>query len=250
MLICEHKLAFCLKALNHNFPKKVVTPNCSVLTKYVRWINVDRLKLIGVTEAMSITYEIVWHGRGGQGAVTAAKIFTEAAYYQGFKGVSAKPTYFSERRGAPVSVHTRISREPIRTFSNVLYPDIAVVLDDNLLDMVNVTANLKTGGLLVVNSARGPEELGIEGPYTIAVADAFHSSKEAGLVVEGNVLISTSILGPLAAASDLVGLENIRLAVGKKFKAAALERNLTALELAYKNTRILRYELPAASARA
>lgn len=45
---------------------------------------------------MSESYEIIWHGRGGQGAVTAAKIFTEAAYYQGFKGVSAKPTYFSE----------------------------------------------------------------------------------------------------------------------------------------------------------
>jgi 2-oxoacid:acceptor oxidoreductase gamma subunit (pyruvate/2-ketoisovalerate family) len=197
---------------------------------------------------MSFTYEIVWHGRGGQGAVTAAKILTEAAYYQGFKGVSAKPTYFSERRGAPVSVHTRVSREPIRTFSNVLLPDIAVVLDDNLLDMINVTANLKTGGILVVNSARSPEELGIEGPYTIAVADAFHCSEAAGLIVEGNVLISTSILGPLAAASDLVSLENIRLAVSKKFRGGARERNLAALDLAHKNTRILRYELSAASA--
>lgn len=199
---------------------------------------------------MSITYEIIWHGRGGQGAVTAAKIFTEAAYYEGFKGVSAKPAYFSERRGAPVSVHSRISREPIRTFSNVLCPDIAVVLDDNLLDMVNVTANLKTGGLLVVNSAKRPEELGIDGPFTVSVSDAFHSSEAAGLIVEGNVLISTSILGPLAAASDLVGLENIRLSIGRKFGGAALERNLAALELAYSNTIIIRYELPVASARA
>ncbi|MBI5249574.1 MAG: 2-oxoacid:acceptor oxidoreductase family protein, partial [Desulfomonile tiedjei] len=139
---------------------------------------------------------------------------------------------------------------PIRTFSNVLYPDIAVVLDDNLLDMVNVTANLKTGGLLVVNSARGPEELGVKGPYTVAVSDAFHSSEAAGLIVEGNVLISTSILGPFAAASDLVSAENIRLAIGRKFKGAALDRNLAALELAYRNTRILRYELPVASANA
>ena len=199
---------------------------------------------------MSITYEIVWHGRGGQGAVTAAKILTEAAYYQGFKGVSAKPTYFSERRGAPVSVHSRISPDPIRTFSNVLYPDIAVVLDDNLLGMVNVTANLKTGGLLIVNSARRPEELGVDGPYTIAVADAFHSSEAAGLIVEGNVLISTSILGPFAAASDLVSMENIRLSMGKKFKGAALDRNLAALEFAFKTTKIIRYELPAASAHA
>jgi pyruvate ferredoxin oxidoreductase gamma subunit len=199
---------------------------------------------------MSITYEIVWHGRGGQGAVTAAKILTEAAYYEGFKGVSAKPTYFSERRGAPVSVHSRMSREPIRTYSNVLYPDIAVVLDDNLLGMVNVTANLKTGGLLIVYSALSADELGLHGPYSVAISNAFHSSEAAGLIVEGNVLISTSILGPFVAASDLVSMENIRQAVSKKFKGAALDRNLAALEFAYKSTKIRRYELPAASANA
>ncbi|MBI5571334.1 MAG: 2-oxoacid:acceptor oxidoreductase family protein [Desulfomonile tiedjei] len=199
---------------------------------------------------MSLTYEIIWHGRGGQGAVTAAKIFTAAAYYQGFRGVSAKPTYFSERRGAPVSVHTRVSVDPIRTFSNVMAPDICVVLDDNLLEMVNVTANLKPNGLLVLNSALDPKQLGIVGGFSVAVADAFHSSEEAGLIVEGNVLISTSILGPVAAASELVSLDNIRAAIGKSFKGKALERNLKALDLAYKGTRIFRQEPAALSARA
>jgi pyruvate ferredoxin oxidoreductase gamma subunit len=196
---------------------------------------------------MSESYEIVWHGRGGQGAVTAAMIYAQAAYYQGFQGVSAKPTYFSERRGAPVSVHTRISTEPVRSFSNILLPHIAVVLDDNLLDMVNITANLRDGGLLVVNSSRSPEDLAIDGPFDLAVADAFHSSETAELVVEGNVLISTSILGPLAAASNLVGLENIRKAVATKFKGDALERNLKAFELAHSVTRILRFTCVAAS---
>jgi pyruvate ferredoxin oxidoreductase gamma subunit len=189
---------------------------------------------------MSESYEIVWHGRGGQGAVTAAKIFTEAAYYEGFKGVSAKPTYFSERRGAPVSVHTRVAREIIRTCSNVTVPDLAVVLDDNLLEMVNVTANLKPGGVLVVNSSQAPEDLGIEGPFTVAVADAFHSSEDAGLVVEGNVLISTSILGPVAAAWPAVSIESIRRAVKNKFNGSAQERNLKALDLAHSRARILR----------
>lgn len=193
-------------------------------------------------------YEIVWHGRGGQGAVTAAKILTEAAYYEGFKGVSAKPAYFSERRGAPVSVHTRIAREPIRTFANVLTPDIAVVLDDNLLEMVNVTASLREGGLLIVNSAAAPENLGIEGPFSVAVSDAYHSSEDAGLIVEGNVLVSTSILGPFAAASSLVSLANIQKALRNKFKGRALERNLKALELAYASTRISRTLHAAATA--
>lgn len=196
---------------------------------------------------MNSSYEIVWHGRGGQGAVTAAKILTEAAYYEGFKGVSAKPTYFSERRGAPVSVHTRISREPIRTFSNVTSPDIAVVLDDNLLEMVNVTANLREGGLLIINSRRTPGDLGVQGPYSVAVSDAFHCSEAAGLIVEGNVLISTSILGPFAVASNLVSIENIRKAMTNKFTGRALERNFKALELACAATKVFRYEVPLAS---
>ena len=199
---------------------------------------------------MAVFCEIVWHGRGGQGAVTAAKILTEAAYYQGFKGVSAKPTYFSERRGAPVSVHTRIAQKPVRTAANITAPDIAVVLDDNLLEMVNVTANLKAGGLLIVNSARTRDELGLEGPFTVAISAAFHCSEAAGLMVEGNVLISTSILGPLAAASDLVSLDNMYKALENKFRGAALERNRKALELAYQRTQIYPDRSQAASASA
>jgi pyruvate ferredoxin oxidoreductase gamma subunit len=194
---------------------------------------------------MQTQSEIVWHGRGGQGAVTAAKLLTEAAFYEGFKGVSAKPTYFSERRGAPVSVHTRVSAEPIRTFANVIMPDIAVVLDDNLLAMVNVTAHLKPGGLVVVNSRHSAAELGLEGHYRVAVSDAFHCSEVAGLVVEGNVLISTSILGPLAAGSGIVSLANIRRAIANKFHGQAREHNVKALELAYQETRVYAPQQPA-----
>jgi pyruvate ferredoxin oxidoreductase gamma subunit len=196
---------------------------------------------------MTESYEIIWHGRGGQGAVTAATIFAEAAFYQGFKGVSAKPTYFSERRGAPVSVHTRISRDAIRTFSNILFPDVAVVLDDNLLKMVNVTADLKEGGLLVLNSTRTLQELGISGPFDVGVADAFHCSERAGLIVKGNVLISTSILGPLAAISDLVSLESMRRAITRRFNGMARDRNLAALEFAYKATKVFTYAKARAS---
>jgi 2-oxoacid:acceptor oxidoreductase gamma subunit (pyruvate/2-ketoisovalerate family) len=194
-------------------------------------------------------YEIIWHGRGGQGAVTAAKMFTEAAYYSGFKGVSAKPAYFSERRGAPVSVHARVSAGPIRTFSNVLFPDIAVVLDDNLLEMVNVTSNLKTGGLIVINSAKTAFDLGLEGEYTVAVSDAYHCSQEAGLIIEGNVLVSTSILGPLVASTNFVAIEDVRKAIQKKFKGKSLERNLKAFELAYDRTTIVDLIRPLAVAK-
>lgn len=193
---------------------------------------------------MNRTYEIIWHGRGGQGAVTAAKILTEAAFYQGFKGVSARPAYFSERRGAPVAVHSRISHVPVRTFSNVVQPDIAVVLDDNLLTMVNVTSGLKEGGLLVVNSTKTPPELGLNGRFTVAISDAFHSSEAAGLVVQGNVLVSTSILGPFIAASDLVTLKSLEQALKHKFSGMSLQRNVTAVRLACENTKIYQAESP------
>jgi len=188
--------------------------------------------------AMNRTYEIIWHGRGGQGAVTAAKILTEAAFYDGFKGVSAKPAYFSERRGAPVSVHARISHTPVRSFANVVHPDIAVVLDDNLLGMVNVTSGLKDGGLLVINSTRTPLELGLNGRFTVAVADAFRSSESAGLVLQGNVLISTSILGSFIAASNLVTLKSLEQALKNKFSGMPLQRNIMAVRLACENTKI------------
>jgi 2-oxoacid:acceptor oxidoreductase gamma subunit (pyruvate/2-ketoisovalerate family) len=116
--------------------------------------------------------------------------------------------------------------------------DIVVVLDDNLLQMVNVTSTLKPGGILIINSSKTPAQLGLDASFTVAVSDAFKSSEEAGLVVEGNVLISTSILGPIAAASDLVSIDNIKKAVEHKFKGKALEKNLLALELAYKLTQI------------
>ncbi len=185
---------------------------------------------------MSGEYEIIWHGRGGQGAVTAAKILTEAAFYEGFKGVSAKPAYFSERRGAPVAVHTRISRNPVRSYSNVTHPDIAVVLDDKLLSMVNVTSGLKEGGLLIVNSTKAPQDLGLDGRFSIAVTDAFRSSEAAGLIVQGNVLISTSILGSFIAASNMITLKSLEQALKNKFTGMSLQRNVMAVRLACQGT--------------
>ncbi|MGB9616792.1 MAG: 2-oxoacid:acceptor oxidoreductase family protein [Desulfomonilaceae bacterium] len=187
---------------------------------------------------MNGAYEIIWHGRGGQGAVTAAKILTEAAFYEGFKGVSAKPAYFSERRGAPVAVHTRISQNPVRSYSNVAHPDIAVVLDDKLLGMVNVTSGLKEGGLLIINSTKTPQDLGLDGRFTIAITDAFHSSEAAGLIVQGNVLISTSILGPFIAASNLITLKSLEQALRNKFNGMSLQRNIMAVRLACQDTHI------------
>ncbi|MEM0319993.1 MAG: 2-oxoacid:acceptor oxidoreductase family protein, partial [Candidatus Nezhaarchaeales archaeon] len=99
--------------------------------------------------------EIRWHGRGGQGAVTAAEILASAAALEG-KWVQAFPSFGAERRGAPVQAYTRIDEKPILDRSFIYEPDIVVVLDEGLLDAErdSVLMGLKLNGKLVVNSGR------------------------------------------------------------------------------------------------
>src|SRR3989338_11620921 len=93
--------------------------------------------------------EIRFHGRGGQGAKTAAMMLAEAAHEEG-KYVQAFPEYGAAREGAPIQVFVRISDKPIRMYFNIKEPDIVVVLDDSLLKSVNVCSGLKNS--LIVNS--------------------------------------------------------------------------------------------------
>jgi pyruvate ferredoxin oxidoreductase gamma subunit len=117
-------------------------------------------------------YEIRWHGRGGQGAVTAAKIIAQAAYFKGYQGVTAAPSFGAERRGVPVSALTRISTETIAVVSQVENPSAVVVLDQSLLKYEEITSGLGSDGWLIVNSWLHPKELKIKGDFNIAVADA------------------------------------------------------------------------------
>lgn len=102
--------------------------------------------------------EIRWHGRGGQGAKTAALLladvcFKTGAYVQGF------PEYGPERMGAPITAFNRISKEEIRVHSNIYTPDLVVVVDETLLESVDVTAGLKPEGAVIVNTHRSAEEI-------------------------------------------------------------------------------------------
>ena len=102
--------------------------------------------------------EIRWHARGGQGSKTAATLVAavaleEGKYSQGF------PDYGPEREGAPVRAYTRISEEPIRVHSAIYHPDIVVVLDPTLLDVVDVTEGLEEDGIVIINTPDSPAEL-------------------------------------------------------------------------------------------
>ena len=91
---------------------------------------------------MKDTVEIRWHGRGGQGAKTAALLLV-----QGF------PEYGPERMGAPITAYNRISSEPITVHSNIYEPDYVVVVDESLLESIDVTKGLsKNGAVLLTRS--------------------------------------------------------------------------------------------------
>jgi pyruvate ferredoxin oxidoreductase gamma subunit len=107
---------------------------------------------------MSQMTEIRWHGRAGQGVVTAGELLAESAMEDG-KFFQAFPEYGSERMGAPIKAYTRISDEPIELHCPILEPDIVIVVNDNLLGVVDLTEGLKPNGKLIINTTETPARI-------------------------------------------------------------------------------------------
>ncbi|MDR0930475.1 MAG: 2-oxoacid:acceptor oxidoreductase family protein [Clostridiales bacterium] len=107
---------------------------------------------------MSKIVEIRWHGRGGQGAKTAALLLADAAFNTGMY-VQGFPEYGPERMGAPITAYNRISDERINIHSNIYTPNYVVVVDDTLLDSIDVTAGLDEGGAIIINTSKSADEI-------------------------------------------------------------------------------------------
>ena len=192
-------------------------------------------------------YEVIWHGRGGQGVVIAAQILAESAYLQGFKGVTSAPTFGPERRGAPLTASTRISDHPIRTFSQIEKADIAVVLDPSLFGIVNILGSLKPQGLLLINSPKKAEEFEIEGSLNIlniATLDAAAVALRFHLIKEGAPMVNTPMLGVFSKASGLVSLEHMEKGLKWKLSGGAAATNIAALRAAYEEASIRKIGTP------
>ena len=107
---------------------------------------------------MKDTLEIRWHGRGGQGAKTAALLLAEVAFKTG-KNAQGFPEYGPERMGATITAYDRISDQPIRVHSNIYDPQYVVVVDETLIEIVDVTKGLREDGAILINTARPKEEI-------------------------------------------------------------------------------------------
>lgn len=172
--------------------------------------------------------EVRFHGRGGQGAVTAVRILASALYLEG-KYTQAIPMYGTERRGAPVVAFLRIGESRINERDLVHNPDIVVVLDPLLSRTVPVTDGLKEGGLIVMNFPKPGNEAGIGGRFRLATVDA------TGIALEalGRPITNTAMLGAFAKASGLVSLESLEKTLLEQWPGRLGEMNLRALRTAY-----------------
>lgn len=184
--------------------------------------------------------EVRWHGRGGQGAKTAAQFLAEAALELG-KHIQAFPEYGPERAGAPIKAYTRIDEAPINIHSGVTNPEVVVVIDPTLLETAGVTEGLGEEGLLLVNT---PEE-----PQAIRERLNFHKGKVAtvdatkiSLETLGVPMPNTPMLGALVKVKSVVSIdaliERIRDKFLKKIGKEKTDANITGIKRAYQETRI------------
>lgn len=177
--------------------------------------------------------EIRWHGRGGMGVVTSAELMAQAAIAEG-KYAQAFPSFGPERRGAPVAAFVRISaKEPIRVRSEILNPDIVVVFDERLIASANVTAGLRDGGFIILNTTKPFAELEKElgNKWEIAAVDA----SKIALETLGVPIVNTTMVGALVKATQVIKLESLEEPLLHRFGRLA-DRNIAAMKKAYAET--------------
>ncbi|MBN1320278.1 MAG: 2-oxoacid:acceptor oxidoreductase family protein [Thermoleophilia bacterium] len=179
--------------------------------------------------------EIRWHARGGQGAVTAAKMVAELALGQG-KHFQAFPEYGPERSGAPIVAFTRVSDEPIQIYAGVEHPGIVVVLDPSLLSAIDVTKGAPVDAIVLVNSEAPPAELrkhyGLKGRRLFTIAATRIATETIRRPIP-----NTPMVGALTRITGLFPIEKVveflRADFGKKFPPKVVEGNIAAIIRAY-----------------
>jgi pyruvate ferredoxin oxidoreductase gamma subunit len=179
--------------------------------------------------------EIRWHGRGGQGAVTAAKMVAELALGEG-KYFQAFPEYGPERSGAPIVAFTRVSDAPIQVYSGVEHPQIVVVLDSSLLKIVDVTNGAPDDAIVLVNSERSPAQLrkdtGLKGNRLFTIA-----ATRIAVETIKRPIPNTPMVGALTRITGLFDIDDVvtflREDFGKKFPPKVVEGNIAAITRSY-----------------
>lgn len=184
------------------------------------------------------TVEIRWHGRGGQGAKTAALLLADVAFKTGMY-VQGFPEYGPERMGAPITAYNRISNSEIRVHSNIYTPQYVAVVDETLLESVDVTAGLREDGAIVVNTSRPKEEIlpHLKGyPGKLYTVDA----RKISMATLGKYFPNSPMLAAVVAITKVMDkeafLREMELSYQHKFakKPEVIEGNMEALRMTFK----------------
>jgi len=186
---------------------------------------------------MKDTIEIRWHGRAGQGVVTAAVTLADALSAEKDIFVQAFPEFGAEKRGAPILAFNRISKKPIRTHSQVYYPDIVVVTDPSLLGMVDISSGAKDDAFFLMNTIydigliRDRLSLGDRKIYAL---DAYAiAEKELGRAIP-NVPMVAALMKVSGLMEQEQAMERIEKSLSKKLRPEVVEKNLRTIDRAFK----------------
>jgi 2-oxoacid:acceptor oxidoreductase gamma subunit (pyruvate/2-ketoisovalerate family) len=171
--------------------------------------------------------ELRLHGRGGQGTVIASKLLAVALFLEG-REVQSFPMFGVERRGSPVTAFLRVDDVPLRLRCEIQAPDELIVLDPSLIDATDITAGLKNGGRILINTDQAPEEFPqlLERAH-VSTIDASGIAVRHGLGGKAQPIVNTAILGAYAADTGLITLDSMINAIREELPVK-IEANIAA----------------------
>ena len=180
--------------------------------------------------------EIRTHGRGGQGAVVASEILAAAFFKEG-KHVQSFPTFGVERRGAPVAALTRVDEKAILLRCEVYEPDHVMVLGETLVESIDVTAGLRDGGWIIINTELPPSEFKFPKEFRVATVDASGIAINHKLGTKTSPIVNTSILGAFCKVTGLVDLKSVAESI-KDYIPMKAENNIAAAQDAFESVQL------------
>ena len=179
-------------------------------------------------------FQVRFHGRGGQGVVTAAELLASAAFSED-RYAQAFPSFGSERMGAPVMSFCRIDNKPIRTHEPVTEPDAIVIQDPTLLHQADLFAGLTPRGYVLVNATRGFTQLGLDDLAATHDSGRLLAVPASSLAMArlGRPLPGAPLLAALAALTGVVSLDALLAAIGDRFTGQVAAGNTAAAVAAF-----------------
>lgn len=186
---------------------------------------------------MTILIEVRFHGRGGQGVVTAADILAVAAFKEGYWTLSF-PMFGAEKRGTPVVSYLRISDKPIVERDEIYHPDYVVVLDPTVIGPVKVEAGIKQNGIIIANYPKSAEELRKKHFSSLnSVKIITLNATKMAIDILGRPITNTAMVGAFAGATKLIKLQTLKETIFEWFEKKGEEiakKNAELVEMAYR----------------